>query len=184
MSRDRKIKKIFRYDYNYQKFTTSLVISLVLASLGIVSYFFSDKIVGLVILLVMSVVAVFNAFFIIGMQGIRVNKKQQVVIFDKLLIRRLNIQNIKYVSVSQIPKENKSVTYGIFHEFFWPNTYIYHCDYVYNQGKVFDINFYMKDGTIETTYFGWLYKSKAKQVQKVEKRLNEFVKTINALCAR
>ena len=184
MSRNRKIKKIFRYDYNYQKFITSLVISLVFMALGIVSYFFSDKIVGLVILLLMSVVASFNAVFIIGMQGIRVSKKNQIIIVDKLLIRKLDVQNIKYVRIEQLPKENKSILYGFFHEFFWPHTYIYHCDYVYNQGKVFDINFYMKDGTIETTYFGWLYKSKAKQVQKVEKRLNEFVKSINALCAR
>ena len=175
-----KIK--FGYDYNHQKFVINLMLAIVFFSAGIVCFFYSDKIAGSIILVIMGIVALFNAFFIVKMQGIRVNKKQQVVIFDQRLIRRLNIQNIKYVSVSQIPKENKSVIYGIFHEFFWPNTYIYHCDYVYNQGKVFDINFYMKDGTIETTYFGWLYKSKAKQVQKVEKRLNEFVKSINALC--
>ena len=46
-----------------------------------------------------------------------------------------------------------------------------HCDYVCNQGKVYNICFHMSDGTIVKSYFGWLYREKGKIVNKVEKNL-------------
>lgn len=51
-------------------------------------------------------------------------------------MRKLSINNISYVSVIQIPKKVKGNIYGFFNEFFYPNTYMSHCRYVYNQGKV------------------------------------------------
>lgn len=57
-----------------------------------------------------------------------------------------------------------------------------HCDYVYNQGKVYNICFHMNDGTIVESYFGWLYREKKKTVDKVEKDLLDFIEKINTLC--
>lgn len=68
--------------------------------------------------------------------------------------------------------------------FFYPNTYISHCNYVYNQGKVFNICFHMRDGTIIESYFGWLYREKEQKVNKVEKKLLDFIESLNALCKK
>ena len=67
-------------------------------------------------------------------------------------------------------------------EFFYPYTYMSHCDYVYNHGKVYNICFHMSDGTIIKSYFGWLYREKKKTVNKVEKKLLDFIERINNLC--
>ncbi len=56
------------------------------------------------------------------------------------------------------------------------------CDFVYNQGKVYNIYFYMNDGTICESYFGWLYREKEKKVKKVEGLLIDFIEKINTFC--
>ena len=40
----------------------------------------------------------------------------------------------------------------------------------------------MTDGTIVKSYFGWLYREKGKKVEQVEKKLHEFIESINNLC--
>ena len=84
--------------------------------------------------------------------------------------------------LKQIPKKTKSKIYGFINEFFYPYTYMSHCDYVYNQGKVYNICFHLSDGTTVESYFGWLYREKEKTVNKVEKKLLKFIEKINMLC--
>lgn len=169
----------FKYDYNNKQFFISFVLGLIFAVLSIVTF---EKLIGFVLLLIMAVVALFNAFVVINSQGIKIKNKKNIVIVDYLFVIKLSVDNIKYVTLKQIPKETRSNTYGFFYEFFYPKTYLHHCDYVYNQGRVYDVCFYLKDGTVVKSYFGWLYKEKEKTVNRVEKQLADFVDEINTLC--
>ena len=173
------MKNKFKYDYNNKMFAINIVLSLVFLALSIISF---DALIGFILLLIMSIVALFNAFFLMRLQGIRIVKGKYIVIVDQLLYRKLCIANIRYVSLKQIPKETRNRTYGFFHEFFYPHTYLSHCDYVYNQGRVYNICFHMTDGTIVKSYFGWLYREKGKKVEQVEKKLHKFIESINNLC--
>ncbi len=168
----------FKYDYNSKLFFINLFLSLIFLILSIVAF---EKIIGFILLLIMAILLLFNSFFIRA-QGIKINNKNNIVIVDQLLIRKLCIENIKYVALKQIPKKQKSKLYGFFNEFFYPNTYMSHCNYIYNQGKVYNICFHMSDGTIVESYLGWLYREKEKTVNKVENKLLDFIEKINILC--
>ena len=172
----------FKYDYNNKLFIINLLLALVFAILSIVTFEETTGLVWGLIMLIMAVLAFINGFFIMRAQGIKIKDKKDIVIVDDLLIRKIRVDNISYVSIKQIPKKTKSKTYGFLHEFFHPGTYMTNCNYVYNQGKVYDICFRLKDGTIVTSYFGWLYRAKEKTVNKVEKKLLNFINEINMLC--
>lgn len=172
------IKK-FKYDYNNKLFFINLSLSLVFLLLSIIAF---EKIIGFILFLIITILLLFNSFFIIRAQGIKITNKKTIIIVDQLLVRKLCIDNVRYVSLKQIPKKTKSKLYGFFNEFFYPNTYMSHCDYVYNQGKVYNICFHLSDGTTVESYFGWLYREKEKKVNKVEKKLLEFIEKINMLC--
>ena len=172
------IKK-FKYDYNNKLFLINLSLSLVCLILSIIAF---KKLIGFILLLIMTMLSLFNSFFVIRSQGIKIKNKKNIVIVDQLLVRKLCIDNISYVSLKQIPKETKGKIYGFFNEFFYSDTYMSHCDYVYNQGKVYNICFHMSDGTIVESYFGWLYREKEKIVNKVEKKLLDFIDELNTLC--
>lgn len=169
----------FKYDYNNKLFLSNLILSLIFLILSIISF---EKLIGFILFLIITILLLINSFFIIRRQGIKIINKNNIVIVDQLLTRKLYIDDIRYVSLKQIPKETKSKVYGIFNEFFYPNTFMSHCNYVYNQGKVYNICFHMSDGTIVESYFGWLYRGKEKIVNKVEKKLLDFIEKINILC--
>lgn len=169
----------FKYDYNNKVFLINLVLSLVFLILSIAAF---EKIVGFIILLIMSVILLLNSFFVIRAQGIILKSNKDIIIVDQLFVRKLRIDDVSYVSLKPIPKDTKSNIYGFVNEFFYPNTYTSHCDYVYNQGKVYNIYFHLNDGTVVESYFGWLYREKEKTVNKVEKKLTEFIEKINILC--
>lgn len=57
---------------------------------------------------------------------------------------------------------------------------MYKCDYIYNNGKVYNIIFHLKDGTTKETYFGWMYKERNElKVNRVIKKLENFVNNIS-----
>jgi hypothetical protein len=168
----------FKYDYNNKMFFINLTLSIIFLILSIVSF---EKVVAFILCLIMTILELFNSFFLIMTQGIRITKGK-IVIVDQLLIRKICLDDIRYVSLKQIQKESRNKVYGFFNEFFLPDTYMSHCDYVYNQGRVYNICFHMTDGTIKKSYFGWLYREKREKVEKVEKQLIEFIEKINVLC--
>ena len=120
-------------------------------------------------------------FFVIAKQGICIDyEKQQILIIDNLLYRKLNVKNISYVTFYEISKPKKNNFFGFLVDFFHPSTYMSGCDYVYNNGKVYNIVFHHYDGTITETYFGWLYREKNKiVVTKVNDELKSFIEEIN-----
>lgn len=169
----------FKYDYNNKLFLINFTLAIIFLILSIVSF---ENVVAFILCLIITVLLLLNSFFVIRTQGIKITNKRNIVIVDQLLIRKLRICNIRYASLKQLPKESKNKVYGFFNEFFYPNTYMSHCDYVYNQGKVYNICFHMTDGTVVESYFGWLYREKGKKVEQVEKKLIEFIDKINVLC--
>lgn len=170
---------IFKYDYNNKLFLINLLLSICFLIISIFSY---KETIAFVILLIMAVLLLFNSF-VIRKQGIIIDhKNKKIVIVDQLLVRKLSIKDIRYVSLKQLVKKTKNKFYGFFIEFLFPHTYISHCDYVYNQGKVYNICFHMIDGTIIKSYFGWLYREKELKVKEVETKLLDFINTINILC--
>lgn len=171
---------IFKYDYNNKLFLINLLLSICFLIISVFSY---KETIVFVILLIMAVLLLFNSFVVIRKQGIIIDhKNKKIVIVDELLVRKLSIKDIRYVSLKQLVKKTKNKFYGFFIEFLFPHTYISHCDYVYNQGKVYNICFHMIDGTIIKSYFGWLYREKELKVKEVETKLLDFINTINILC--
>ena len=169
----------FKYDYTNKLFFINLTLSIIFLILTILLF---EKIVAFVVCLIITVLLLLNSFFVIRAQGIKITKGKNIVIVDQFLFRKLRICDVRYASFKQVPKESKKRIYGFFNEFFHPNTYMSHCNYVYNQGKVYDISFHMSDGTVVKSYFGWLYRAKGEKVDKVEKKLIEFIEKINMLC--
>lgn len=170
----------FKYDYNNKLFLINLLLSICFLIISIFSY---KETIAFVILLIMAVLLLFNSFVVIRKQGIIIDhKNKRIVIVDQLLVRKLLIKDIRYASLKQLPKRTKNKIYGFFIEYLFPHTYMSHCNYVYNQGKVYNVCFHMKDGTIVESYFGWLYHEKEAKVKKVETKLLDFINTINILC--
>ena len=59
---------------------------------------------------------------------------------------------------------------------------MYNSDYVYNNGRVFKIIFYLGDNSTRESYFGWMYKEKSiTRVNKVVNKLENFISEINLL---
>lgn len=173
------MKKIFRYDYNNRLFIIKLLVSFVFLILTIITYKYPFV---FAMFLIMTFISFFNSIFIKRI-GIRINtRKNKIIISDQFLVKKLNIKDINYVTLKQIPKKTKNKWFGFFAEFFYPETYIANCEYVYNQGKVFNIYFHMNDGSVKESYFGWLYRGKEKKVKKVESSLIAFIERINTLC--
>ena len=174
------MKKIFRYDYNHKMYFITLSVSFLFLLLTIFTWRY---LVCLIIFSICTILSFLNSIFVIRNQGIKIDvKKGEVVIVDQLLMRKLKIKEIQFVELRQLQRDKKGNFYGFFHEFFYPYTYMSHCDFVYNQGKVFDIYFHMKNGLIIKSYFGWLYREKEQMVKKIEKRLADFVKEIDEIC--
>lgn len=171
----------FKYDYNNKVFIVNIILSAIFLFISILVF---ENVVGFIILLSMAIVLFLVSFFLIRPQGIKI-KKNSIVIMDDIRIEKIKIDNIKYVTFKQISKKKKNRFYGFFIEFFIPYTYMTHCRYVYNQGRVYNVYFYLKNGTIITSYFGWLYKEKRiKKVLEIESKLDVFIKNINSLCRK
>ena len=59
---------------------------------------------------------------------------------------------------------------------------MYDSNYVYNNGRVFKIIFYLEDNSTRESYFGWMYKERSiTKVNKVVSKLESFIREINLL---
>ena len=129
----------------------------------------------------MFLITLISYFVFIKNQGVQV-RNGIIKVSDYFWFTKIRVKDLKFAELRELTKEKKSNLYGFFHEFYYPTTYLYDCKYVYNNGKVFQIIFHLKDGTKRKTYFGWMYKEKNKtKVDKVIKRLEIFISSINLL---
>jgi len=176
------MKKIFRYDYNFKLFIITNIISFIFLLIAVVSY--NKYIIAFWLLGIMFFISIINTFVFIYNQGIRV-KNEKVIIVDFLWVTRFKLNELKYAEIKEIKKDKKDNLYGFMHEFYDPDTYMWKCDYVYNNGRVFNIIFYLKDGSTRKTYFGWMYKEKSSaKVNKIVIKLKNFIEEINQNCKK
>ena len=167
----------FRYDYNYKLLIISNIPSVLFLVLTIATYRINN--IAFYLGIFTLIFSILNTYLYINNQGIRV-LKNKIIIVDELYFRTINLSEIKYVKLKELKKEKNTNIYGFSHEFYHSSTYMTYCDYVYNNGKVFEITFYLKDGTAEESYFGWMYREKNKEtVSKIHSKLIDFVDSIN-----
>ena len=169
----------FRYDYNCKMLIFNIFVSLLFLIILVSSY---DK--GLVLFCIFGIVlliCVFNTIVLIYNQGITVRKKS-ILIIDYFWFSKINMVDLKRVEIIEIKKEKKNNLYGFLNEFYHPSTFMYNSDYVYNNGRVFKIVFYLKDNTTKESYFGWMYKEKnISKINRVIKKMERFVNDINLI---
>lgn len=171
--------KKFRYDYNFKLFTITNLLSFIFLLATIISY--SKNVIAFWSFIIMFMINFINSFVFINNQGIRI-ERGTIKIVDYFWFTKIKLNDLKFVEIRELKKEKKSNKYGLLHEFYHPSTYMYKCDYVYNDGKVFKIIFHLKDGTTKESYFGWMYKERSlKKVNKVEKKLENFIEEINGI---
>jgi hypothetical protein len=173
------MKKKFRYDYNYKVLFFSLLASTLFLILFAASY--KKGIIAFCFCGIGFLICLLNTFILIYNQGITVGKKK-ILIVDYFWFTKINLSNLKRVELKEIKKDKKSNWYGFWNEFYHPYTYMCKSDYVYNNGRVFKIIFYLKDNSTRESYFGWMYKERSiAKVNKVVKKLEDFIREINLL---
>lgn len=171
--------KKFKYDYNNKLFLIHFAIFLFIFFDRL---FFKDSmpLIISVLSLIIEILMFFYTFIVIRAQGIKINNKNNIIIVNSLRIKKLCINDVKYVELKQIPKETKSKLFISL--LYRTENIISEPAFVCNQGKVYGIYFHLNDGTIYESIFGWLYREKEKTVNKVEKKLLDFIDDINVLC--
>lgn len=172
-------KNKFRYDYNYKMSIITFLVSLLFLVLTVASY---DKdITAFYCFGISFLICLFNTFVLIFYQGITVGKKNIIIVDDLYLwITKINLEDLNRVELKEIKKDKKSNLYGFLNEFYHPYTYRCNSKYVYNNGRVFKIIFYLKNNITIDSYFGWMYKEKSIiKVNKIVKKLENFVDSIN-----
>ena len=175
-----KIK--FRYDYNCKMLIFNILVTLLFFVLFVASYY-KNLIVFFICGLVF-LICLLNTIVLIYNQGITVLKKS-ILIIDYFWFTKINLADLKRVELKEIKKGKKSNWYGLFNEFYHPSTYMYNSDYVYNNGRVFKIIFYLGDNSTRESYFGWMYKEKSiTRVNKVVNKLENFISEINLLISK
>lgn len=172
--------RFFKYDYKNKVFILTLFGASFLLFLAVIL----KKPIPFYFLSCGSLICVCVGLFVIKNMGLRIDKKQEFLyIHDDFFPKKLKIANIKYVEIEQIKKEKKGSLYGFLNEYYIPSTYMYNCEYVYNNGEVFNIHIFLKNGEKETVYFGWAYKEKRLSViEKLHNDLKVFVKALNDAC--
>lgn len=180
------LKKMFKYDYSNKKrnfciayltFGVVIFIFLNLMSFG----FKSLIILPFVILMIFSIIHY-------SKKGIFVNSDNNTIIIrDQNGKHSFSVDKIKKVSIVEIDKINKGIKNLIFLFVLGAKEEIETWDYVYNNGRVFNIVFKVKDENggyfVYKSYFGWMYKERSlEKVDKIVKKLENFIEEINNNC--
>lgn len=169
--------KKFRYDYNFKLFIITNLLSCLFLFGTIISY--NKYFIAFCLFIIMFTINFINSFVFINNQGLRV-ENDTIKIVDYFWFTKINLADLKRVELKEIKKSKKSNLYGLLNEFYHPSTYMYNSDYVYNNGRVFKIIFYLKNNTTKESYFGWMYKEKnIMKVEKIVNKLENFVHDIN-----
>ena len=171
------LKVNFRYDYNNKLLFVCLGLIGIFTALSI--FWFKHIIV--LLFASITILSIFVLVFIIYPQGLWFNfKMNKLIIVDNALYHTFKISDIRKISFNEIKKEKRSAFKGFFFEYYHPSTYMSGCDYVYNNGKVYNITIHLKNGLTFNTYFGWMYKERKKsKIMKIESKLNNILEIIN-----
>lgn len=175
----------FKYDYN--NFCRNILILFFLATSIINFVLIFKKNLFSITILIISIVFLLGAISF-HRRGILIDyKKHKLVIFDYFWTEKINLENIISIEVNEIKKKNKGnksfLSLLFIHNALRKEEIEMH-DYVYNNGKVFNIKIKIKSKSggysVYKSYFGWMYKEKNKnKVIAVENQLYEFIDNIN-----
>ena len=104
-------------------------------------------------------------------EGIHFNyKKGKITIVQGMMIKSINMEDVRYFSLEEIKKPKKGNLIQIFVDTF--DRVDLPSKYVYNNGRVFNIVFYMKNiGNIKV-YYGWLYRTRS--IERINSQLEKF----------
>lgn len=163
------MKDFFKFDDKRIVSLLWLFISLCILILSICAITVIEVFVVTLFALFITVLATIFAFN----EGVHFNyKKEKIIIVKGIMIKSINMRDIKYFSLEEINKTKK----GNFIQKF-VDTYDQvniASKYVYNNGKVFNIVFYMKNiGNIKV-YYGWLYRTKS--IERINSQIEKFNK--------
>ncbi len=112
--------------------------------------------------------------------GIHCNfKRRKITIVDYYWVRRIKLNEIKFVTFKEIEKKRKKCLIPLLSEA--PTArWFYEPSNVYNNGAVFVIEFHLKNGTIEKSNYTWLFQAKSKiRVERQKEKLKKFVAFLN-----
>lgn len=162
------MKDFFKFDDRRIVFKILLCLCCALLILTIMSLKEAIEVfVGLLISLIFFItitIFIFN-------EGIHFNyKKEKIVIVQGMMIKSINMNDVKYFNIEEVSKKRKK---DLVNKFFDSYRQIGTPEYVYNNGKIFKIVFHMKKEDIVIDYY-WLYKTTS--IERINRQLEEFKK--------
>lgn len=173
------MKDFFKFDDKRIVSILWLFISFCILILSICAIKVIEVFVATLFVLFITVLATIFTFN----EGIHFNfKKEKIIIIKGMMIKSINMKDVKYFSLEEINKAKKgNITQKLVDTYDQVNM---PSKYVYNIGKVFNIVFYMKNiGNIKV-YYGWLYRTRSierinNQIEKFNKIKENFMKYKN-----
>ena len=161
------MKDFFKFDDKRTVSILWLFISLCILILSICAINVIEVFVATLFELFITVLATIFTFN----EGIHFNyKKEKIIIVKGLMIKSINMKDVKYFSLEEISKKKKgNLTQKFVDTYDQVNM---PSKYVYNDGKVFNIVFYMKNIGDIKVYYGWLYRTKS--IERINSQIEEF----------
>ena len=159
---------------DFFKFDDKRIVSIMFLFLNIFLLFLSIyaiEVFEVFFVLIISLVGTIICMLFTFNEGIHFNyKKEKIIIVKGMMIKFINMKDVKYFSLEEINKTKKgNLTQKFVDTYDQVNI---PSKYVYNNGKVFNIVFYMKNiGNIKV-YYGWLYKTRS--IERINSQLEKF----------
>ena len=150
----------FKFDDNRLFFILSLLINIIIAFLSIfilIKYSILISLYPLILLIVLIPISIYTYN-----EGIHFNyKKGKIIIVYYLTIKIIDMKDVKYFSLIRINKKRKK---GLIQKIIDPYKAVdTPPKYVYNNGEVYNIVFYMNKFSNISIYYGRLYKTRSKE---------------------
>lgn len=163
------MKDFFKFDDKRIVSIMFLFLNIFLLFLSIYAIEVFEVLFVLIISLIGTIICMLFTFY----EGIHFNyKKEKIIIVKGMMIKSINMKDVKYFSLEEIKKAKKgNLTQKLVDTYDQVNI---PSKYVYNNGKVFNIVFYMKNiGNIKV-YYGWLYRTRS--IERINNQIEEFKK--------
>lgn len=161
---------------DFFKFDDKRIVSAILLALSVLMLILSVLAIGVIEVFIATitvlVITIIATMFTLN-EGIHFNyKKEKIVIVADLMVKTINMKDVKYFSLEEISKTKQSNIKQLFVDTF--DQVNMPSKYVYNNGKVFNIVFHMKKIGAIKIYYGWLYRTHS--IERINKQLEIFQK--------
>lgn len=173
-----------KFSYDYSNLCIRIGFLLFIPTLILSIFLVFTKLYEIALCMLIPAILFLSYIVYYARKGIKINyQKMKIVIIDDYGKRTLHLQNVKSVHLKEIKKENRSSSkFFLIPSALGKQEMVEH-EYIYNNGRVFNIIFHLKDGSSRQSYFGWMYKERSlKKVDKIVKKLENFIEEINNNC--